>query len=51
MHAPITVHSTVVKHILCYLKGTLDYGLTIQPSSSLTIHPSADFDWADYLDD
>jgi hypothetical protein len=42
MHSPILVHRASVKRILRYLKDTLDYGLTIQPSSSLAVHAFAD---------
>jgi hypothetical protein len=49
MHNPIIVHWAAVKQILRYLKGTLDYGLTITPSSSLTAF--ADSDWGGCPDD
>jgi hypothetical protein len=40
-----------VKRILRYLKGTLDHGLKIQPSASLTLNAYVDSDWAGYPDD
>jgi Reverse transcriptase (RNA-dependent DNA polymerase) len=51
MHSPYTCHWMAVKQILCYLKGTINYGLTIMPSTSFTLHAYADFDWAGCLDD
>jgi hypothetical protein len=51
MHSPSTSHWMTVKRILHYLKGTLDHGLSIQPSTSLTLHVFADFDWTGCPDD
>jgi hypothetical protein len=51
MHSPRSLHWAAVKHILRYLKGTIDHGLSIQPSSSVTINAYADSDWAGCLDD
>jgi hypothetical protein len=50
MHKPYTNRWNVVKRILWYLKGTIDHGLTIQPSS-LTLATYVDSDWAGYPDD
>jgi hypothetical protein len=46
MHDPCAPHLSHVKHILWYLKGTLDHGLLINssPPRSLTIYSEAD--WA-----
>jgi hypothetical protein len=49
MYNPTIVHWAAVKRILRYLKGTLDYGLTITPSSSLTAF--TDSDWGGCPDD
>jgi Reverse transcriptase (RNA-dependent DNA polymerase) len=46
MHAPTTAHWMTVKRILRYLKGTVDHGLAIQPSSSPTINAFAYSNWA-----
>jgi hypothetical protein len=43
-------HWVAVKRILQYLKGTLDYGLTIRPYKSLEI-AFADSDWTGCPDD
>jgi hypothetical protein len=46
MHDPCAPHLAHVKHILWYLKGTLDHGLIINssPPRSLTVY--SDADWA-----
>jgi hypothetical protein len=46
MHNPTTLHWAAVKRILHYLKGSIDLGITIQPSSDLALHAFSDFDWA-----
>jgi Reverse transcriptase (RNA-dependent DNA polymerase) len=51
MHSPNLSHWSAVKRILRYLKGTLEYGLTIQPCSTFNIHAFADSDWAGCPDD
>jgi hypothetical protein len=51
MHSPTTAHWAAVKRILRYLKGTLDKGLHIQPSSSLTLNAYANTDWTGCPDD
>jgi len=54
MSNPLEAHWTVVKRILRYLKGTISYGLHIQPAStskSLSITAFCDVDWASNVDD
>jgi hypothetical protein len=51
IHAPISDHWNIVKHILCYLKCTLDLGLQLHSQSSLTLHAYYDVDWAGCPDD
>jgi hypothetical protein len=51
MQAPTSTHWVAVKRILRYLKGTLDYGLSIQPSNKMEINAFADSDWASSPDD
>ncbi|XP_019157304.1 PREDICTED: uncharacterized protein LOC109153871 [Ipomoea nil] len=46
MHTPTTEHWGLVKRVLRYIKGTLDYGLRLTPSSSSGIHAFSDSDWA-----
>ncbi|GLT91294.1 hypothetical protein SLE2022_091880 [Rubroshorea leprosula] len=50
MHAPTHNHFTVVKRILRYLKGTLNYGLQLFRNSSLSLHMFTDADWAGCVD-
>jgi len=54
MSNPLEGHWTAVKRILRYLKGTISYGLHIQPTStskSLSITALYDADWASDVDD
>ncbi|XP_019155792.1 PREDICTED: uncharacterized protein LOC109152546 [Ipomoea nil] len=46
MHSPTTEHWGLVKRVLRYIKGTLDYGLQLTPSSTSGIHAFSDSDWA-----
>ncbi|XP_065636783.1 uncharacterized mitochondrial protein AtMg00810-like [Quercus suber] len=45
MQHPTTVHLEAAKHVLCYVKGTLHFGihLSLVP---LTLSPFSDVDWA-----
>jgi hypothetical protein len=44
------VHWTVVKHILRYLRDTIDYGLRFIKDGSLLLSTFSDTDWAGNLD-
>jgi len=46
MHDPREAHLAAAKRILCYLKGTLDYGLVIPRSSPSQLTVYTDADWA-----
>ncbi|XP_019184399.1 PREDICTED: uncharacterized protein LOC109179349 [Ipomoea nil] len=46
MHSPTEDHWNLVKRVLRYIKGTLDYGLQLIPSASTAIHAYSDSDWA-----
>ena len=46
MHDPRLPHFNHVKHILHYLKGTLDHGLHFNSSSSTSLTAYSDADWA-----
>ncbi|XP_019150323.1 PREDICTED: uncharacterized protein LOC109147139 [Ipomoea nil] len=46
MHSPTTDHWALLKRVLRYIKGTLDYGLRLQASPSTEIHAFSDSDWA-----
>jgi hypothetical protein len=46
MHSPTGLHLSVVKHILCYIKGTIHHGLTISRSLASELIVYSDADWA-----
>jgi hypothetical protein len=46
MHTPRETHLTALKLILCCLRGTLDYGLLLRPSSMSDLLVYTDTDWA-----
>jgi hypothetical protein len=46
MHAPRTTHLNLVKRIIRYVKGTLDLGTHISPSSISSLVAYSDADWA-----
>ncbi|XP_019173884.1 PREDICTED: uncharacterized protein LOC109169456 [Ipomoea nil] len=46
MHTPTEDHWGLLKCVLRYIKGTLDYGLRVSPSVSSDIHAYSDSDWA-----
>jgi hypothetical protein len=50
MHDPWEPHLTAMKRILCYLQGTLDYGLLLHHSSSSDLIVYTEADWAGCLD-
>jgi hypothetical protein len=45
LHSPTSVHLTTAKRVLCYIKGTLDFGLHYT-QGSLQINGYCDSDWA-----
>lgn len=51
MHSSCTTLLQVIKHIFCYVKGTLEYGLVFHRSLELFLHGFSDFDWASSIDD
>ncbi|XP_062074692.1 uncharacterized mitochondrial protein AtMg00810-like [Humulus lupulus] len=51
MHIPLASHWKIVKWILRYLKGTLDFGLHLQTCSKLSLTAFCDVDWASDPDD
>ena len=51
MHSPTTTHWQAVKRILRYLKSTIYHGISLQPSTDLSLSCYIDVDWADYQDD
>ncbi|XP_043717683.1 uncharacterized mitochondrial protein AtMg00810-like [Telopea speciosissima] len=46
MHSPIEEDWTLVKQILCYLKGTSSHGLFFEHSPNFTLQAFNDADWA-----
>ena len=42
---PRHVHLTAAKHILRYLKGTVDYGLKYDANQKINIEGYVDLDW------
>lgn len=51
MAHPLVPHWLVVKHILCYLQGTLSYGLIFKPSIALHLWEFFYVNWASCPDD
>jgi hypothetical protein len=50
MHDPQEPHLTALRRLLCYLRGTLDYGLLLYRASSTDLVVYTDADWAGCLD-
>ncbi|XP_006603141.1 uncharacterized mitochondrial protein AtMg00810-like [Glycine max] len=46
MHSLLESHWKAIKHVLRYLNGTVDHGLTFYPSQHLFITSYSDSDWA-----
>ncbi|XP_022019527.1 uncharacterized mitochondrial protein AtMg00810-like [Helianthus annuus] len=46
MHSPRVEHWNALKRIIRYIQGTLDFGLTLGPSTSLSLRAYTDADWA-----
>ncbi|KAK1617826.1 hypothetical protein QYE76_023343 [Lolium multiflorum] len=46
MHAPRTSHLALVKRVLRYVRGTLEFGLQLHASSSTALVAYSDADWA-----
>ncbi|XP_019155374.1 PREDICTED: uncharacterized protein LOC109152241 [Ipomoea nil] len=46
MHSPTVDHWGMVKRVLRYVKGTVDYGLRLSASTSTSIQAYSDSDWA-----
>ncbi|XP_019171113.1 PREDICTED: uncharacterized protein LOC109166680 [Ipomoea nil] len=46
MHSPTDEHWGLLKRVLRYIKGTLEYGLCIAASENSDIHAYSDSDWA-----
>ncbi|XP_019162065.1 PREDICTED: uncharacterized protein LOC109158632 [Ipomoea nil] len=46
MHSPTVDHWVLLKRVLRYIKGMLDFGLRLTASDSTTVHAFSDSDWA-----
>nr|GEV28173.1 ribonuclease H-like domain-containing protein [Tanacetum cinerariifolium] len=46
MHDPRDPYFIALKHVLCYVRGTLDYGLQLHLSSTTQLSAYIDADWA-----
>ena len=46
MHDPHEPHLALIKHLLHYIKGTLDYGEQLLHSSTCDLVAYSDADWA-----
>ena len=51
MNEPSEIHLGTAKRILRYLRGTSDYGVFFQPSSSPKLVVYSDSDWGGFVDD
>lgn len=51
MHHPKNCHWQTVKRILCYLAGTMSYGIYLSARSPITLHAFSDGDWVGDVDD
>jgi hypothetical protein len=51
MKKPIVIHWQSVKHLLCYIKQTIHFGLQFHKSSSTLLQAFTDADWAGTCDD
>ena len=45
MHAPRDVHWAAVKQILCYIRGTMDLGVTLHASTDTILTAYSGADW------
>jgi hypothetical protein len=49
LEQPRQVHLVATKHVLRYLKGTLDHGLWYRSDHEFGLHGYSDSDWADSI--
>jgi hypothetical protein len=48
---PIRVHLVAAKHVMRYLEGTIDYGLSYDGDHDFTLSGYTDVDWAGSVSD
>ena len=51
MQNPKTSHLDAAKRVLCYVKGSIDYGLLYKKSDNFLLKGFTDANWAGYIDD
>ena len=51
MHSLITTHQQAIKRILHYFKSAISHGISLQPSTNLSLTCYTDVDQVGYLDD
>lgn len=51
IQSPTTIYWTTVKRIIRYLKGSTSHGITLKPTSSLSLNAYSDANWAGSIDD
>ena len=51
MEQPRQVHLVAAKHVIRYLKGTLDYGLRYVTNHEFRLYEYSDSDWANNISD
>jgi hypothetical protein len=51
METPFMTHFKVLKRIIWYIKGTIDFGLFYSYSISFELVRYSDVDWAENMDD
>ena len=51
LHHPLLSHWLAVKRLLRYLKGTINFGLHLRPSTNFNLYAFCDADWGCDLDD
>jgi len=51
LHSPTTIHWSIVKRILRYIKGTIKLGIKFSKSKSMLVSAFSDTDWVSCVDD
>ena len=51
MHCVSEIHFQAAKHVLRYVKGTIDYGIKFSQVKNFILHGYSDSNWAGCVDD
>ncbi|RVW21204.1 Retrovirus-related Pol polyprotein from transposon RE2 [Vitis vinifera] len=51
MHCASEIHFQATKHVLRYVKGTIDYGIKFSQVKNFILHGYSDSDWVGCVDD